>query len=417
MSFRAGVAWNLVSFALMGISGVLLNVLVAKYYVSTVLGVFNQVFAIYIMASQLAVFGVHYSLLHYGSTLADQDPKSAGESTVSALLIVSVIAFLITIATGVLREPIGAFLQSPRVATGIAWALPGLFLFPLNKTLLAALNSHRRMQAYAIGNASRYLLIITGVWIIAAHGLPGEYLPGALSLAELLLYLGLQVTCFPLLAKPDYPTLKYWVASHLRFGSQGMVAGLLAELNTRIDVLLLGYFQTDATVGIYSFVAILAEGALQLLMVLRVNYDPVLARLVAAKNWPELEKLLAKGKITTYALMLPLGFLGMALYPQVIHTLGFAPEYGVAGQSLSILLGGILLSAGYVPFGGLLQQAGYPGLQSWLIFGVALMNAVGNLVLIPFLGMNGAALATAVAQVSFALLLKAFARKQLNIRF
>jgi len=43
--FGRDLIWNLVAFAILGASGILLNVIIGRYYDASVLGVFNQVFA------------------------------------------------------------------------------------------------------------------------------------------------------------------------------------------------------------------------------------------------------------------------------------------------------------------------------------------------------------------------------------
>src|SRR5690349_7530199 len=59
--FRVEVIWNLASFVILGLSGVLINILIGYAYDASALGVFNQVFAVYIFFSQLAVGGIHLS--------------------------------------------------------------------------------------------------------------------------------------------------------------------------------------------------------------------------------------------------------------------------------------------------------------------------------------------------------------------
>ncbi len=53
----SNVLWNIASYAVIAIAGLLLNFVVVFYYDVSVLGVFNQVFAFYIFLSQLAVGG------------------------------------------------------------------------------------------------------------------------------------------------------------------------------------------------------------------------------------------------------------------------------------------------------------------------------------------------------------------------
>jgi O-antigen/teichoic acid export membrane protein len=63
--FNIDLLWNFSSFALIAVLGVLVNVVIAKTYGNEGLGVFNQVYAIYLMLSQLAVGGVHLAVQRY----------------------------------------------------------------------------------------------------------------------------------------------------------------------------------------------------------------------------------------------------------------------------------------------------------------------------------------------------------------
>jgi Na+-driven multidrug efflux pump len=75
-----------------------------------------------------------------------------------------------------------------------------------------------------------------------------------------------------------------------------------------------------------------------------------------------------------------------------------------------------MASAGYMPFSGMLQQAGFPSSQSLLILIVALINLIGNILLVPTLGLVGAATATAIAQAAFAVLLILMVRRKLKFQ-
>ena len=78
-------------------------------------------------------------------------------------------------------------------------------------------------------------------------------------------------------------------------------------------------------------------------------------------------------------------------------------------------MSGIVLSSGYIPFGQILVQAGRPGLQTILTLMLVLFNFTVNMLLIPILGIIGAAAASAMAHVVGVLLLKLFAQRILHI--
>lgn len=410
---KQGVIWNFASFAVIGLAGVLMNVLVANFYAPSVLGAFNQVLAIYIIAAQVAAFGVHYSVLYHTSVLAE-DPRQAGEATRSGLLAAAAISGLVCSGLWLGRHVVT---NSEAVEAGLEAAIPGLFLFPLNKILMAALNGGRRMRAFAGFNAGRYVLIVGAIVAGAFGGLPSDRVPLCLTIAEVALFLGLTAANLRLLRLPSVTgSTRDWIGKHLDFGSRGVAGGLLVEFNTRVDILVLGAVVNDTAVGIYSIGAIFAEGLSQLFLVLRTNLDPMLARLIAEHRWQELDALIAWGKTVGYVGMGIVGLLAIAVYPFVLGVLVGKPEFLDSWPVFTILTCGLMLSAGYVPFGGILQQGGHPLAQSTLSGTIAGLNLVGNLILARSFGPIGAAVATAAVQASSPLILYVLVRRQLRIR-
>ena len=63
--FTSDLIWNFFSLGILACSGIIINIFIARYYGSSYLGVFNQVFAIYILLSQFAIGGVHFSTLKH----------------------------------------------------------------------------------------------------------------------------------------------------------------------------------------------------------------------------------------------------------------------------------------------------------------------------------------------------------------
>ena len=60
--FSKDLLWNASAFALSALLGVLVNLLIVRFYDPAALGVFNLVYASYILLSQLAVGGVHLAI-------------------------------------------------------------------------------------------------------------------------------------------------------------------------------------------------------------------------------------------------------------------------------------------------------------------------------------------------------------------
>src|SRR5262249_44642809 len=152
--------------------------------------------------------------------------------------------------------PIGGMLDSPGTAEGIAWATPGLFFFALNKILLAAVNGLQRMRAFAVYQSLRYVLILAalcGFALFDRERAHAAHLAGVFSFAEGGLFLVLALEVWLQLRGPLESGWRARVPAHLSYGLRSIGSGVLLELNARVDVLMIGWYLSDAQVGIYTF--------------------------------------------------------------------------------------------------------------------------------------------------------------------
>lgn len=413
--FQRDVLWNVGSLVVLAVSGIGLQVLIGLYYDEAVLGVFNQVWAPYVFFSQAAVGGVNLSALR-AIAEHNEDRQKVSSIILGALWPTLVLATASSLLFWSLRHPLAAMLDSPGVALGMEAATPGLFFFALNKVLLSVVNGLQRMRAFAVLQAARYLLILGGLFVAIALDLPGERLAFVFSFAEVLLFLALAVE---VLRQMSWPIPREWIAwsfSHLRFGLKSTVSGMLLELNSRVDVLMLGYFLSDTLVGVYSMAAMLAEGVFQLLVVLQNNYNPILAQQLARKRIAELEAMVRKGKRLTYLGMTAVGAAAVAAYPLFLALLTNKPGFQDSWLPFGVLILGIVLASGYYPFSNTLLMGNQPGWHTLLMCGVVGANAVFNALLIPRYGIAGAAAGTALSFVVSVLMLRALVRVRTGVR-
>jgi hypothetical protein len=145
---RREIFWNYSSTAIIGLSGILLLLVVGSWYGAAALGVFNKIFALYIVFSQIAAFGVHLSVLKYA---AEENGKENGNQYV----LLGALTVLVPIAACVMAlmcasAPLVAYsMRSLDMEHGMYWAAGAVFFFACNKTLLALLNAHMRLREYA----------------------------------------------------------------------------------------------------------------------------------------------------------------------------------------------------------------------------------------------------------------------------
>jgi|LakMenEpi03Aug12_release.lakeMendotaPanAssembly.Ray.scaffolds.fasta_scaffold01737_10 O-antigen/teichoic acid export membrane protein len=419
--FESAMVWNFASLAVLGVSGIALNLLIGRLYDAATLGVFNQALAAYIFFSQAAVGGLDRSALKEVASHA-HDPARLRGIVLGALAPTLLLASLVTLAFWLARTPIADFLDSPGTATGIAAATPGLFFFALNKVLLGVVNGLNRMRAFAIYQSLRYIGILAclaGFALLDTERVRGDQLAFVFTFAEAVLFLVLAVEVGLQMRGWAPSRAGEWIGKHLVFGLKSAGSGVLLELNARVDVLMIGYYLEDRMVGVYTFAAMVAEGMYQLLVVLQNMYNPVLARHLALRSTGstgELEALIRRGQRNTWAGVFVVGLAAALIYPWPFDWLAGNPAIEESTRAFQALVLGIVLCAGLIPFAQILLMAGHPGWHTLYMASAVAFNILGNALLIPVLGIVGAALATSASMLLSILVLRVLTRRQIGVR-
>lgn len=408
--FKQDVLTNYLSLIFLGLGGVVLNVLVARYYGSSVLGFFNKVYAIYMVTSQFAVGSVHLSVQKY---IASAKKTEQNRIINSGLVITFIFAIITVLFIFLSRDLWAKFLKSPEISLSIIYILPGLVAFALNKTLLAFFNGLREMKVYAFFQTLRYFFILLFAIVAVSYSFPKQMLPIIFTAAEVCLFLVLFVYAKRYFKFIHPRQWQSWLKTHLIFSYHSFLGNVLADANVRVSILILSYFVADKQIGIYSFAASLAEGFSQLFVVLKINVNPILVKLTDKKK--ELEEVVRHGIRLTYRFALILGLISIVLYPILIFAFVHKDGFMASWPVFAILMTGIILGSGYQPFQMLLAQSGFPKLYTSLIAIVFVTNMVLNFILIPIWGIYGSAIATGASFVVLALVLKALTKRAIKI--
>lgn len=404
------IAWTFGSFGFLAISGILINIIIASFRDAAALGVFNIGYAAYIVASQFAVWGLHNSVLRQASFHADSE-NERGALLWTAALCTLVTGSLAAILVYVGEDIFARIFDSGATGRAIALAGLGLCLFPLNKVLLAYLNGLRRMKAFSILQSARYIVIVAFVSTVAVSDLPIENALLAFFVSEVfmavlaVLYLKAQKLAAHLRFTRD------WVRTHYAFGTKAMLAGMFAEINTRIDVLMIGFFLSDHATGIYSFAAMLVEGLYQLLGVVRINFNPVLVAALRDKTFDTARDLRTASQKYILPLMVVLA-VGIAIVYYGLAT-WILPDKGLMeGMTcLFILLGTLSAVCFLVPFDNVMMVSGHPGYQTIQQMVGTACNVALCALLIPVFGIEGAAIGTASYFIVSMIMLQVFSAR------
>lgn len=392
---------NFASFVVLGVSGVATNIVLSRGYGSDLLGAFNQILSLYIVGAQFATGGSHLAVIRI-LPLHSDDALKQWSIVVASLVIAAVLSVVVVLAMLVGSPLVLAVFSSPLVVLGFGPLILALALCGINKVLLGALNATERHGAFALVQALRPLVVLVGVVIVWRLGFAGTSVFVLVPLAEivvLVLSLGLVM---PLARLAHWRSA--WRAEFrtVRRFSLGVFPGsLIAEANSRIDVLVLGALAPDRIVGIYSFASMYSEGLAQLPSVIRNSVNARMARLSGDLHglWQALPGLMR----FAYLFLVP-GFLVAAVAYYFIVQWSLPPaEREQAIGVFAVVLVCLILVAGALPLDMLLAQLGFPGHLSILRGVLFVTNLVGCVVLYHWLGVYGVAMSVGLTFIIFSM--------------
>ena len=388
------IAWTMGSFMILAMSGIVINIVVAYFRGTEDLGVFNLAYSVYIIVSQIAALGVHYSVLRYAA-MNQENPRELGSMLGSALLVVTVLGLLMAGLVFVSEPLFARAYDSERAARAISFAALGIALFPASKVLISFLNGLRHMKAFSVLQAARYIMVAAVVTAFSVSDQDFTLASLCFVVAEIVTLAAAAIYIASQRLVQLMRIRKSWLREHTSFGGRSLLAGMFGEINTRVDVLCLGLFLGDREVGIYSFVAMLLDGLYHLLAMVRVNFNPILVNCVRDSGWPEAQRLLRLSKRFIPLIMIALSAIVFAFYWVVAFQL--VPERGLQEGTvvLLILLGGLIATSPFIPFDNMMLISGYPGRQTLQQAVAFVVNVSLNLALIPLVGIEGAAIGTA----------------------
>jgi O-antigen/teichoic acid export membrane protein len=182
----------------------------------------------------------------------------------------------------------------------------------------------------------------------------------------------------------------------LLFSLPLLLVNILQEIITSTDTLMLGYFMLPEDVGLYNAAVPLAHLIPIGLGAINFLYIPVVSQFYAKSQPEKIRRTYVVLTKWVLAITLPI-FLIFVLFPEFTLNIMFGSRYAGAAFALQILSLGFFINTILGPNGGLLTVIGQTRFLMWAAIIAAIGNIILDLVLIPPLGINGAAIGSALA--------------------
>jgi len=412
LKFVKDTIWVVASYVVLGASGIAVNTVLVGFYGEGAFGHFALAFSLYMLLHMVAVMGVNNSVIKYVAERAEDD-EHTGSVITGGLLVVAGSASVITLGAWLASPLVATVYEPPAVLAIYKVMLLGLPLFAVNKVLVGLLNGLRDMTAYAMFQASRYVLVLGGVLAVAIGGGSLVECAWAVPAAEVVLLAGLAArTRLP--RRLRLRGVLDWCRRHLVFGFLSSLHDVAVELYFRVDILIVGRFD-ERMLGLYAYASDVAKGLTAFSILVQVNFNPIISRLWSSQQVDALGDYMRRVRRSTYLMYLPVLVLAAVGYPALVYL--FRSEMLVWQHLVSfyILLAGVVLFSGYSALLGSMAYTGHLNAQVRRSLYALAVNTVGSLTLVPLIGIIGAAVSTLVTFLLLAGTTHVFIRRRLGI--
>lgn len=294
------------------------------------------------------------------------------------------------------------------------WAVPLVALLKLQLEMGRAIRQIGLAYAPSLVVYPFMLLLGTVVWVLLKQSLTSAALLG-ISVWTMLSVLAIQLLLLRQsfrpeihIAKPIY-AFRQWLQMALPLL---FIDGSFIVLN-QTDTLMLGAMLNPEAVGIYS-AAFKTSGWVNFILAsVNAIAAPMFASLYAQGKQPELQHLVSTIARWIFYPALAVA-VGIMLFAEPILGL-FGPEFTTAKWAMIVLVIGQLVNVGAGSVGYLLNMTGHHNQCAFVVGCSAILNLDLNWVSIPWLGILGAAVATAISMSLWNVWLNRLVVKHLNI--
>jgi O-antigen/teichoic acid export membrane protein len=380
------------------------QVILARFLGPEAYGLFAIGWTILRIIGIIGPLGLEAGIIRFGVKFWQDDQQNFRRiffiSTIVALISGVVIGVCLFLASPFLAEQIFHKPGLTNILRGLSAAMP--FLTTLRVVASAtSISQSMKYSTYSeeIAQPTVELLIFIGLFYMFGWKLEGAVWAVVVSFGAALALAGYYMLhLFPTLmvksTKPAKVEIKQQVINLLSASIPTAFAVLFGSFISWVDRLMVGYFRNSTETGIYTTISLISIIFVIILSGIKVIYSPMIADLYNKKEMKRIEDIYRISTKWGLYLSLPIFFVILFAAREIL-TLSFGSAYASGYNPLILLSLAQLINIGTGPLDILLIMTGRQ--KAWLEIsaGMLLANILLNSILIPLLGITGAAIGTA----------------------
>ena len=361
-------------------------------------GLLSVIVALQYFISQFTGLGVHHSVLFYESK------PNTKENFSNHYLNVIITSFVMSSCVYLFYNYFVALVG----ISGLIGYKTHILLFGImsssNKVFISQLNAKKKFNGLGsvFGLKGVFVSLVLLCFFFNSFVL-NDYIFFSFLVPELLVFMVYSFLGFYFFSKQTVLNFKKYFKKDLRFGLQSFWGSLFLDTSTKLDVLLLGSFTNMTTTGVYGLIAVFSDIVIQYNVFIRSFFNPEITHAYYSKSISEFRGFLRSVVKKTYLFNALFIIVLSGILVFCIFNIPDLKNYNSGIVPLLILALFFLITSGYFVCFQLFGQIGLPLIQSYSFATLFLSNLLLNLLLIPFFDMNGAALATGISYLVFAI--------------
>jgi O-antigen/teichoic acid export membrane protein len=194
--------------------------------------------------------------------------------------------------------------------------------------------------------------------------------------------------------KAEYD-IKLWKKSLQSF----FLLTVVISINSKMDILMLGYLKDSSQVGIYSVADRIGTSLMIFLAIMNQSSAASISRMHTLEQKQKLQEMITKISRGVMIISLPV-FACIVIFSKWIMSY-FGADFASGQTALIIIASGQLISIAYGPVGTMALMTGNQRYSIIYTFINILINFILNIILTPSLGITGTAIATTCAIITW----------------
>jgi O-antigen/teichoic acid export membrane protein len=386
------------------IAGFGINYALARFYGSSVLGAYAVVKTIIATASVVTVFGLGNTLINYIPELLDHEQNGDIRRLITkAITTTAVVSVFSACIIYFYKYPIDKHIFDK---TNIINVLPlaGIILvfFSLEKVLRGLFRAYKKATLYNLVKISTQKIALLA-FVIAGLVLSAKDVTFVVSsygasvfLTVLLLLYAVKNLKIGLHPKHLFSKFTYLSKSSVtRYAGSMLSISIVSRMMNRSDILIMGLFLSSDKIGIYKVSLSLAVLMSFLHNATNSIFAPIISDLTSNKNIKTLQKVYSTVTKWVVTASIPM-LISFMVFPSLVLSV-FGQSYMKGNILLQALLVAEFSKVVVGANGYILNFSRYESLMVLNNTTVAILNVLLNFLLIPYIGVLGAAIASAVS--------------------